>query len=86
MVRAQTDKLGKNRERYPLGKMILDIVGDRPLLPSGEAAPHGSVDAWGHRVQTGEFVRQHDPERLEIVPVVGANALDQLRQLVRRVP
>src|ERR1700730_2249295 len=36
IVRAQANELRESGERYLLGKMLLDIGGDRALLPRGE--------------------------------------------------
>ena len=66
--------------------MLLDVGGDRALLPGGEAAPHGSFDAWGPGVETHELMRQDGAESFEIGAAIGACTLDQALEFERRVP
>src|SRR5260370_12001990 len=65
--------------------MFLDVGGDRALLPGGEAAPHGSLDARGSRIETHKLMREDGAESFAVAPILGA-AIDQCRQFERRLP
>src|SRR6476659_3061622 len=85
IVRAQADELREGRQRYLLGKMFLDVGGDRALLPSGKSATGGSLDAWSPGIETPKLMREDGAEGFAVAPVVGP-AVDQCRQLERRFP
>ena len=86
MMRAVANEPRKSGERYPLGKMFLDIRGDDPLLPAREAAPHRSFHRTNPGVETHKFVCQDETQGLDIESIVGAGAVALLAQLDRRIP
>ena len=86
IIRTQTNETRERGERYLFGEMFLDIGGDDPLLPAGEAAPHRSFNRTDPGIEAHELVRQDDTMGLEIESIVGAGTLDLLAQLDRRIP
>ena len=86
IVPAQADELRKRVERYLLHKMFLDVGGDDPFLPRGEAAPELGRDGGHPAVESDEFMRKHDAKRVEIEPIFRAGTVDQALQLESRVP
>src|SRR5262245_12209275 len=85
MIRAQPNAVRERGERYLLCDMFFYVRGDDPLLPGGETAARRRFDAARTSVAADELVRQHDAERLAIMPILTA-ALDQPAQFDRGVP
>src|SRR5262249_60049654 len=80
MIRAQPNAVRERGERYLLCDMFFYVRGDDPLLPGGETAARRRFDAARTSVAADELVRQHDAERLAIMPILTA-ALHQPAQL-----
>jgi hypothetical protein len=70
MIWAQANELRECGERYLLRKVLLDIGGDDPLLPSGEPAPDLRTDARRTAMETHELMHEHDAERFRIQKIL----------------
>ena len=86
IVGAEADQLRERGERYRLGKVLLDIGDDGPLLPGGESATDLWFQARHPGIEPHQLMGQYDAESFEVWPMVRAGAFDQGRQLERRVP
>src|SRR6476620_8829825 len=84
MVGTQADELGKLRQRYRVGKVILDIGGDDALLPTGKTAAHGALARRAGAVEAHQLMGKHAAESLDVAAVVGLRAFDQPNKLLRR--
>ena len=85
IMRAEARQPRQGAERYRLGKMILDIAGDRALLPGREPAAHARLGGCRPAVEAQQLMRQDDAESVEIRAALGAGLLDQPRELERGV-
>jgi len=84
-MRAEARQPRQGAERYRLGEMILDIAGDRALLPGREPAAHPRLGGRRPAVEAQQLMRQNDAESVKIRRGLGAGLLDQPRELERGV-
>src|SRR5258707_3909491 len=68
MVWAQPCQLGEGRERDVVGHTLLDIGGHPLFLPGRKAATIDRLTECSAAVDANELVRQHDAERLGVLP------------------
>src|SRR5260370_10336996 len=85
MIRAEPNGARERGERYLLGDMFLGVAAHGPLLPGGEAAARRWLDAAHASAAAHELMRQHDAERLAVMPIFTA-VLDQPAQFDRGFP
>src|SRR5258708_25060250 len=72
-------------KRYGLGKMLLDISDCLASLPCRETAAGLRLRAARSRVDSRQLMSQHDPQGVEVLSMIRVAALDQCRQLQRRL-
>src|SRR5258708_39381010 len=85
MIRAEPNGARERGERYLLGDMFFDVAAHGPLLPGGETAARRWLDAAHASAAAHELMRQHDAERLAVMPIFTA-VLDQPAQFDRGFP
>src|SRR5712671_1675023 len=68
MVGTEPRQLGEGRERDVIGNTLLNIRRHPLLLPAGKAATTDRRSESSASVDANELVRQHDAERLGVLP------------------
>src|SRR5205807_9179144 len=85
IMRAQADKPCQCGERDTLGKVLLDMRDDSPLLPTGEAPGRASVRPPLSAVEPHELMRQHRAYCLEVEPIFRPGTIHRIHQLERGI-
>src|SRR6266478_5588453 len=86
MVGTEPRQLGEGRERDVVSDTLLDIRRHPLLLPGRQAATTDRPAVSTVSVDANEFVRQHDAERLGVLPVHRARVFDQRLELESGLP